>query len=176
MRKYQLFASALLVLFCSISAHAEVPCTGNVIHAAHPYGKAALHKLLFHVYDAEFWTDDPHGWNMSTPHALYLVYHVSIEKADLVERTIEELHRNKAVTAAMIATYKKKLPLLFTDVQRGESITALYQPNTGVTFCHDGKVTGVLEDPALAEPFMGIWLGKDTSEPDLRDALLGKDK
>ncbi len=165
----------LLLLLFSFSARAlPPPCTGNVIHAAHPYGKASLYKLLFHVYDAEFWTDDPQGWNMKSPHALYLIYRVSIDKADLVERTLEELHRDKAVTEAMIAEYRKHLPVLFTDVKDGESITALYQPDNGITFCHDGIVTGVLKDPALAKPFMGIWLGRNSSEPGLRNALLGK--
>jgi hypothetical protein len=164
----------LLLTFSTPLFAAPPPCAGNSIHASAPYGKASLHKFFFHVYDAEFWTDDKGGWNMATPHALFLTYHVSIEKADLVERTLQELERNKAVTESMRAAYMHELPSLFTDVKEGESITALYQPDTGVTFCHNGIVTGVLKDMTLAKPFMGIWLGAFTSEPALRDGLLGK--
>lgn len=172
MRKI-LFLILLCLTLPQSALSASPPCTDKVFNANEPYGKASLHKLLFHVYDAEFWTDDPNGWSMKTPHALYLKYDVSIDKQDLVKRTLEELQRNKAVTSQMLEQYQEKLPSLFRDVRSGQTITALYQPGNGITFCHNAFNTGVL-DNKLAEPFMGIWLGKSSSEPDLRDALLGK--
>jgi hypothetical protein len=149
-------------------------CAAQVIRAAKPYGTASLHKLFFHVYDAQFWTDDVKGWNMATPHALHLTYDVEIEKADLVERTLEELDRNPAVTPAMRGAYAKELPSLYAEIKKGDTITAVSIPRKGIIFCHNGQVRGVLKDVALAKPFMGIWLGSTSSEPELRDGLLGK--
>jgi hypothetical protein len=167
--------TAALAVLTVFPAHAAPPpCAAQVISAVKPYGTASLHKLFFHVYDAAFWTDDANGWNMATPHALHLTYHVSIEKEDLVERTLEELDRNPAVTPAMRAAFGRELPSLYAEINDGDTITAVAIPSKGITFCHNGQVKGVLKDAAMAKPFMGIWLGDTSSEADLRDGLLGK--
>jgi Chalcone isomerase-like len=157
----------------STESHAAPACVGKAVSASKPLGKASLHKLVFHVYDGEFWTDAK-SWDMSEPHALHLTYFVNLDPNDLTEQTIEEVSRDPSVTEDMKEEYNEILPTLYPDVKKGETITALYQPKKGITFCHNGKVKGVMTNLALSKPFMGIWLGQYSSEPELRDKLLGK--
>ena len=160
-----------ILMLCPLIASAKPMLINDHIKAINPAGKASLHKFLFHVYDAEFWSDTP-GWSMDTPYALDLKYFVSIDKDDFLSRTIKELRRNPEVTDAMLEEYERKLGYIYPDVEKGDTITALYVPNEGLVFSHNNNTLGWIRDVKLVKPFMGIWLGKHTSEPSLRDALL----
>ena len=69
--------------------------------------------------------------------------------------------------------WRADLERVLPDVVPGDSITAVYQPGKGATFFHREKETGRINDD-LAKHFLGIWLDPRTSEPSLRQALLGK--
>ena len=44
----------------------------------------------------------------------------------------------------------------------------------GARFFVNGQLKGDVREPEFARFFFGIWLSPKTSEPTLRDALLGK--
>jgi hypothetical protein len=146
-------------------------CIAKALKARKPYGTATLNKLFFHVYDAEFWTDGK-GLQDSKPYALHLTYQVSIEKQDFLDRTMKELKRQPEVSKKMLEEFRTQLKGIYPDVKDGDSITALHVPKGGVQFCFNGKPIGQLKNEALVKPFFGIWLGKNTSEPKVRDQLL----
>jgi hypothetical protein len=153
------------------NAFSAPQCGGVEINSVKPLGVATLNKLLWHVYDGEFWSDAK-GWKMDSPHALHLKYFADIESEDFVERSLEELQRNPKVDEKMLARFKSELPPLMPSVVEGDSITAAYSPKTGLVFCHNGKQTGVISDAKMAEAFLGIWLGANTTEPEMRKKLL----
>ena len=166
----------LMLLLISNAAVAAPSCVSKEITSQKPFGVAEMHKLFFHVYDAEFWNDGPpsknNGWSMSRPHALHLKYFVDIDGADFVKRTLEELKQNPKVNAEMMQNFKQQLPPLMTNVREGDSITASYEPKQGLIFCHNNNRLGIMRDANMAEAFMGIWLGTYTTEPDMRKKLL----
>ncbi len=162
---------ALFFMLAPITVSAAPVCVKDTIQASRPYGQASLHKFFFHVYDAAYWTDGK-GWDMNTSHALHLTYHVDIDADGFLERTIEELERNKDVTQAMLKQYQVMLKPIYPDVRDGDTITATYAPNSGLTFCHNDTIVGSVKGVTYIEPFMGIWLGKYSSEPSMRDTLL----
>jgi len=47
-------------------------------------------------------------------------------------------------------------------------------PESGMRFYVNGKRRGELREPEFARLFMGIWLAPQTSQPTLREALLGR--
>jgi hypothetical protein len=51
----------------------------------------------------------------------------------------------------------------------------VYRPGEGATFYQQDIETGRIDD-ALARSFFGVWLDPRTSEPTLRQALLGEKK
>jgi hypothetical protein len=171
MKKYRYCMMILLALWGNMALAAPPACIAKHIKAITPHGTATLNKFIFHVYDAEFWTDGK-GWDERAPYGLHLTYGVEIESEDFVERSLEELQRNPAVTKAMLGSFAKQLPPLMPNVVKGDSITAVRLANGGAIFCHNGKPTGELKDAAMAQAFFGIWLGEYTSEPRLRKELL----
>jgi Chalcone isomerase-like len=160
----------ILLMFGQQSALAKPACVAD-IKASKPYGKAEMNKLFFHVYDAEFWSD-ANGWSMKEPNALHLTYHVDIDSDDFVERSLEELDRNPNVSKSELSEFAKILPKLMPNVVEGDSITAAYLPENGLQFCHNNKPTGAIKDVKMATDFLKIWLGENTSEPDMRKKLL----
>ncbi len=171
MKKYILMLCCFLIFYTANIANSAPPCIASVVKSSKPQGTATLNKLLFHVYDVEFWSDSP-KWNMNSPHALHLTYFVDIDGEDFVERSLEELQHNKNVDAVMLEDFKRILPPLLPNVVEGDNISAVYRPNMGLFFCHNGKSTGVLRNAEMEQAFMGIWLGESTSEPDIRKKLL----
>ena len=60
---------------------------------------------------------------------------------------------------------------MFPDVKPGDSIVGHYLPD-GARFTFNEQPLGSIDDPAFARAFFAIWLDPNTSEPDLRAALL----
>jgi hypothetical protein len=63
---------------------------------------------------------------------------------------------------------------LFPDVKAGDRITGVHLPGTGAQFWSNGRRLGEIRDSTFAKLFFGIWLAPQTSEPQLRQALLAK--
>jgi hypothetical protein len=52
-------------------------------------------------------------------------------------------------------------------------LSALFTPGKGVQFFRNGLPLAKVDDPELAEAFMGIWLDPKTSAPEMRRELIG---
>ena len=63
---------------------------------------------------------------------------------------------------------------LFPDVKKGDRITGVHQSATGAVFWSNGRLLGEVRDPQFAKLFFGIWLSPQTSQPQLRRALLAQ--
>lgn len=142
------------------------------IHATAPYGEGTLKRLLLHVYDAAVWTDDA-TWSMDSTFALEIHYDLDFDNDELADRSIDEMRHVGTVSKAQEPSYHDQLMKIFPNVKSGDVITALYMPGKGLTFYHNDKKVGVITDKQFAEGFLSIWLSPNTSEPQLRQALLG---
>lgn len=137
------------------------------------YGTARLNKFLFHVYDAELWTD-ARKWSMRRPFALRLTYAMNFKSIDLTRRSVDEMNGQGKLTPAQEKTYYKQLLLLLPNVKKGDSITAIYLPQKGTRLYHNGSYRGSITDSGLSARFIGIWMSVKTSEPEFRNRLLNK--
>lgn len=134
-------------------------------------GKGSLTTLLFDVYDIALYA--PKGkWQQGQPHALSIQYKLAIDGADLAERSADEMRRQD-VQAQKITEWEGKLKTIFPDVKKGTTITALNKPEKETIFYRDGIEIGKIDDPQFGPAFFAIWLGKNTSEPDMRADLMG---
>lgn len=157
--------------FASGAAAAEKPPELKTIHAKTPCGEGALYKYFFHVYDASLWKDGG-ALDYRSPFALSLTYGIDATKAELAENTMSELKKIRGREAPeAAAALRARYEAAFADVREGDRMTALYEPRHGATLYHNGTRIARLE-PALAKPFLDIWLSEKTSEPELRQALL----
>ena len=128
----------------------------------------------FEVYQASLWVA-PGFVDTSYEHsafALELTYLRDFTGADIAKRSLAEMRRQTPLTLAQESTWEHQMRALFPDVKAGDRITGLNQPATGAVFWRNGRLLGEVRDPVFARQFFGIWLSPQTSEPQLRRALL----
>ncbi len=143
-------------------------------------GRGRLRYFGLHVYDARLWvgTDYPVAAvaredYASHPLALELEYARSLDGAKIAARSIEEMQRAGPLPAAQAQAWLAFMQQAFPDVKNGDRITGVQQPGEGLRFYVNGRAGGELRDAEFARRFIGIWLGEQTSQPALRQSLLG---
>ena len=166
-------------LFCLISQAQTLPQElRQAVPAAALSGQAKLTFWGFEVYQATLWVTrgfaaDNYEQN---PFALELAYLRDFKGADIAKRSIAEMRRQAPMTPTQEATWEDQMRALFPDVKAGDRITGINQPAVGAVFWSQGRVLGEVRDPAFAKQFFGIWLSPQSSEPQMRRALLAQTK
>ena len=106
--------------------------------------------------------------------ALELEYARSLNGVKIAQRSLAEMRRQGDIAADVAERWLGAMTQMFPDVLAGDRITGFNLPGLGVRFFVNGRLKGDLRDAEFARYFFGIWLSPKTSEPALRDALLGK--
>jgi len=136
-------------------------------------GKGEMHKLFWHVYDSALYSRDG-TYNPEKPYALENTYHMDFTDAELADRSIDEIRAAQTISEPQAKLWRKLLVDLWPDVKEGDVIRAEAMPNEAVHFYYNGKPVGTINDARFVRPFMDIWLGKHSSEPALRNALVAQ--
>ncbi|MBL8310928.1 MAG: chalcone isomerase family protein [Burkholderiales bacterium] len=140
-------------------------------------GRGTLRFLGLHIYDALLWVEQSFdGGNYAAhPIALELRYARSLYGSLIAERSLREMERAGPIPAAQSERWLAFMREAFPDVGAGDRITGLWAPADETSeFIINGKSGKALRDRAFGERFFGIWLSAATSEPALRQALLGR--
>jgi len=165
------------VLFCLQIQAAPVPQELQaVLPAATLSGQAKMTFLGFEVYQATLWVAPgfvDSAYEQSA-FALELTYLRDFKGADIARRSIAEMRRQAPLDAALQARWESGMRTLFPDVKSGDRITGVHQPGAGAVFWSNGRLLGEIRDSSFARLFFGIWLAPQTSEPQLRQALLAQ--
>jgi hypothetical protein len=139
-------------------------------------GVGRMRFMLMHIYDARLWVGVRAlgaDWS-ATPFALELEYARDLKGADIAERSLAEMRRQGEIPAEAAERWLGIMKQLFPDVRAGDRITGVNLPGLGARFFVNGVFRGEPREPEFARTFFGIWLSPRTSEPALRDALLGR--
>lgn len=145
--------------------------------AARLSGRGTLRFLGLHIYDALLWVENAidSGNYAAHPLALELRYARSLYGSLIAERSLREMERAGPIPAIQSERWLAFMREAFPDVGAGDRITGLWNPADETSeFVINGKAGKALRDRAFGERFFGIWLGNSTSEPALRQALLGR--
>jgi hypothetical protein len=86
------------------------------------------------------------------------------------------MRRVGAFSDAQAQAWLQAMQAAFPDVAAGDRLTGIHRPGQGARFLANGRPTLDVNDPEFARLFFGIWLSDKTSEPQLRQALLGLDR
>lgn len=138
-------------------------------------GHGRLRFFGLDIYDALLWTApgfDPASFERHVL-ALQLVYRRGLVGEQIAERSLKEMRALPGFDASRAEAWLARMKTLFPDVSANDQLVGLYQPGVGVGFWLNGQPRGDVADPLFARLFMGIWLSPQTSEPRLRQALLG---
>ena len=180
LRRRTVLAGAVAAL-CSMQlpAWAQVAAPTEIASAlpgARLQGSGRLRVLLMSVYDARLWSgaqpvaDD---W-AATPLALEIDYARALTGSLIAERSLDEMRRQREIDTPAATRWLGAMQRLFPDVRAGDRLTGMNLPGFGVRFLLNGGVRGEVAEPEFARLFFGIWLSPQSSEPALRQRLLGR--
>jgi hypothetical protein len=137
-------------------------------------GAGTLRFMGLQVYDAQLWSPEAiTGDFANQPLALALVYARRLVGEQIAARSIKEMHRIGPFSDAQATRWQQALTPLFPDVSAGDRLTGIHLPGRSARFHFNGQFRGEVADPEFARLFFGIWLSPRTSEPRLREQLLG---
>jgi hypothetical protein len=157
--------------------------TAAAVAASHPQlpgsrlsGQATLRFFGLQVYNARLWL--PPGFQVDAlgpqPLVLELEYLRSLKGRSIAERSIQEMRRAGSFTDEQAARWQAEMTRLFPDVKAGDRITGIHRPSEGAAFLYNDQPVGLIADPVFSRLFFGIWLAPTTSEPAMRETLLGR--
>ena len=159
-----------LLLLGVLSLQAVASGSPPLLPSAQLVGQGLFTRFGFSVYEARLWA--PLGrYTQGEPFALSLTYSREIAGDRLVQASFDEMQKLQA-PIIQNTQWREALERVLPNVVPGDTITGVYQPGQGATFFHRERQTGQISDD-LAKHFFAIWLDPRTSEPNLRQALLG---
>lgn len=169
-------ATAFFMLNSTAQTSVLAPGVSALLPAATLVGQAKMRFLGFEIYEAKLWVSP--GFVSTryaeTSFALELVYLRDFKGTDIARRSMTEMQRQGLMSKEVQTRWEAQMRALFPDVKDGDRITGVNQPGVGATFWHNGKPLGDIRDTAFARQFFGIWLSEQTSELQLRQALLAQ--
>jgi hypothetical protein len=159
----------------TVASGATPPELSTLGGAAQLQGQGRYRFLGLAIYDIRLWrTDQPVGPAYAEQRfALELIYTRALKGGSIAERSLAEMRRLGPVTPLQAEQWLAAMRAAFPDVQPGDRLIGVARPGEPVQFFHNGRLTGEVADPLFAARFFGIWLAPGTSEPGLRQALLG---
>jgi hypothetical protein len=138
-------------------------------------GEGTLRWMGMKVYDAKLFAEEIKSTQDLFEHAfaLELTYALNLKGQKIAQRSLEEIKKLRWGTGQDHQGWLKQMVRIFPDVRSGDRIRGVYDPGKSVTFFLNDQLIGKVEDPRFAQGFFAIWLDPRTSEPKLRQKLLG---
>ncbi len=137
-------------------------------------GNAIFSVLFWDLYKSELSTSSG-KYPQSSKHdnLIYKIdYLKDVTAVDLVDYTIEQW-QHLTVSEQQYTDYLPQLKAIWPNIKAGDSL-ALVVKNNSSAFYHNGELLGAMDGENFAPLFLDIWLSKETSEPKLREQLLGR--
>ncbi len=135
-------------------------------------GEGIFKFIGFKVYDARLWTPQkPHS--AADVFALQLVYDMAFKGREIAGRTVAEMRKVGYADEQKLKRWGEEMLRLFPDVKKGDTLIGVSIPSKGVKYYSRDKLIGSIDDAEFAKAFFDVWLSEKTSEPQLREKLLG---
>ncbi|MES2999274.1 MAG: chalcone isomerase family protein [Pseudomonadota bacterium] len=170
---------ALVLAGFAAAANEPAPSLPAAAAAAAPAlrfaGEGRLTWWGFAAYDARLWIAPAATQRTLTAHplALELAYLRAFTGKDIARVSLEQMRRVADIDPATADRWTADLRAAISDVRPGDRLLGVHRPDRGASFYLNGKPAGEIADARFSRQFFSIWLGASTSEPGLRDALLG---
>ena len=169
-------ARLLLALIITTTA---LTCTAaeawrDALPQARQIGEGEYRWFGLRIYYAQLWASQ-RPVTPDMPLALRVTYTREISNQRLVDTSIEEIRRinGQNVPKETLERWRVALARVLPDIRTGDSLTGVYLPAQGARFYANDRLTGEIDDLALARAFFAIWLDPATRAPALRRHLLG---
>ena len=137
-------------------------------------GGGLLRMFGFQIYNAYLWTPEGSSFDRAKPYVLDIHYLRNFSAKQLAERSIDEMREQGTGSDAVYPKWMTEMQRVFADVKEGDRLIGVATPTRTAKFFYNGIFRGEVADSAFTDAFFGIWLNAKTSQPDMRDRLLGK--
>ena len=138
-------------------------------------GEGTLKVFFMEIYDLRLIADSP-TFSWQNKFKLDFIYTRDLKKDSVIESSIKELRRQSSVSESDIESWQGYLEQSIKPVQEGTHATVLWNPEGHITFHYENYEPTTIKDEGFARAFLNIWLGEETSQPKLRDELLGNSR
>ncbi len=165
----------ILLVLLTNQVTADLQTAQRYLPSAELVGKARMEYLFWDVYDAELYAPDG-VWSKNQPFALSLQYLLELDGEDIASRSVSEMRAQGFDDEATLARWYQKMRSIFPDVDENTRITGIMDRNQHTRFYKNGALIGNIDEPLFGEWFFNIWLSEKTSEPKMRERLLGVNK
>jgi len=169
-RQYLSILCVAIFLLSSPGIARDTSYIDEIVSSAKLQGSGRLTWWGLNIYDASFYRI---GSSSSSDFALDMRYQRSFRGITIANRTVEEMKRT-GVPENQAIVWGEQLAAFLPNVESGQTLTAVYIPNAGTIFYHDGKRIAQIPGADFSRAFFGIWLDPKTSAPKLREQLLGQ--
>lgn len=172
------FFCILLSLSCLLAAPAQAmdDATKQVVNQALDQGRligeGRLTYIFLDVYDAQLFAARG-AFSPTGEYALALRYLMDFDGIDITKRSIDEMQEQGYRDVPQLAKWQTFMSDTFPDVKENDTLIGVRTSTGSSRFFHNGQFVGELDDPEFTNAFFGIWLAPNTSEPKLRQKLLG---
>lgn len=140
---------------------------------AQKVGETRLRVMFWDVYDAALFA--PSGkWDEQKPFALALSYLRDLKGHKIADRSVVEIRKQGFADEVKLADWHAQMKRIFPDVNKETTLTGVYTASGETLFFNGNLQIGQIKDPDFGKHFFDIWLGAKTSEPHLREQLLGR--
>lgn len=135
-------------------------------------GKAEMRWLLFPLYQIELKTPDGRYQANRYPQVLDIMYRRTIEKQHLLTATDQQWQR-LGLPLAKRQQWIAQLDRVWPSVKAGDTLSFQLNADGKNTFVHNGRNIGGVADTQFGKSFLAIWLSPKTSQPGIRQRLIG---
>ena len=142
---------------------------------AHLVGESEFSYLFWDVYTASLFAYDG-KWNPKAPFVLMLTYARDFEGQEIANRSAKEMRAQKVAADDVLAQWQEDMLQLFPAVKEGDNLIGIASDKGSTSFYFNDEKIGQIDDSAFTKAFFDIWLGDETSQPEMRKELLGEFK
>jgi hypothetical protein len=164
----------LLGVVVAYISYAQTTPITELIPNAKVVGSASYRVFFMKIFTAT--TYAPNGvFSWQQPFSLQLEYNRKITGAKIVAETIDEINnQSNKVRPETLKEWRSELTQIIPDVEKGDKITAICNKNQETLFfANDFHLLGKIVDKEFSQHFFAIWLGNESKDKQLRQALLG---
>jgi hypothetical protein len=137
-------------------------------------GKTTFSILFWDLYQSDLLTTSGNYPIQGNNDKLIFNIHylTDISSDDLIKRTVEQW-QHLGLTPNEYKLYLPILARIWPDINKGDRLSLFINYNQS-SFYLNYKFIGKIDSPAFSQIFLDIWLSDNTSQPELRLELLGK--
>ena len=162
----------LLIILLSLNTSFASEMQKEAFSSPTIIGEGTLKIFFMEIYDLRLIADSP-TFSWQNKFKLDFIYTRDLKKDSVIKSSIKELRRQSSVSESDIESWQGYLEQSIRPVQEGTHATVLWEPEGQITFHYENSDPTTIEDEDFARAFLNIWLGEETSQPELQSEILG---